>query len=56
MEGKSCDSKHRHQVFCGILRVDTKKLLKIWEIFITELCGRDNLSVNLEVENEQKVY
>jgi hypothetical protein len=30
-----------------------EKLLKIWEIHITELCGRVNLSENLEAETEQ---
>ena len=33
----------------------SEKVLKIWEIYITELCGRDNLSENLEIKTEQKI-
>jgi hypothetical protein len=55
MERKSCYSKHRHQILYVILKVDPKEVLKIWEVYITALCGRHNLSENLEVETEQKV-
>jgi hypothetical protein len=55
IERGSCHSKHRHQILYVILRVDPKEVLKIWEMCVTELCGRANLSENLEVETEQKV-
>jgi hypothetical protein len=35
--------------------LDQRKVLKIWENYITELCDRANRTENVEIETEEKV-
>jgi hypothetical protein len=39
----------------GIITVDRRKVLKIWENYITELDDRVNQTENVEIESKEKV-
>jgi hypothetical protein len=56
LERKPWDKKHWHRRLSGNIIIDHRRVLQIWENYITELYDRANRSEHLEVEPEYEVY